>query len=167
MKLLFFFNKIRMFKSVLRNSYLQCQKTCSEILGRWYASRAYLSSCAHDQSKLGKNTYLQVPNKQKQQQYQVPFLLPNIIVSILPYSMALFRSISVTTPPPSSSEPLFYHMGGKNTPDKSRMVTLRLIPNAASSGSSMSSGSGVEYTGNHTTSSFSLFFFFIFLYIIC
>lgn len=80
--------------------------------------------------------------------------------------MAHFRRISRTTPAPSSSEPLFYHMGGNNTPDKSRMVTLRLIPNAASSGSSMSSGSGsaVEYTGGiHTTSAFP--HFFIFLYI--
>ncbi|KAK1392876.1 bifunctional epoxide hydrolase 2 [Heracleum sosnowskyi] len=55
------------------------------------------------------------------------------------------RSISITTSAPSSSEALFFHVGGKNSPDKSRMVTLGLIPNAASSGS-MSSGSGVEYT---------------------
>ncbi|KAL8126302.1 hypothetical protein AgCh_013548 [Apium graveolens] len=61
--------------------------------------------------------------------------------------MTLFRSISITTPASSSSEPLFYHMGGKNTPDKSRMSTLGLIPNAASSGSSMSSGSAIDYTG--------------------
>lgn len=62
--------------------------------------------------------------------------------------MALYRSISIPSSAPSSSEPLFSHMGGggKNAADKSRMVTLRLIPNAASSSGSMSSGSGVEYT---------------------
>lgn len=59
--------------------------------------------------------------------------------------MALLRSISITTSA-KSSEPLFFHMGEKYKPDKTRIVTLRLIPNAASSGSSMSSGYGAEYT---------------------
>lgn len=62
--------------------------------------------------------------------------------------MALLRSISITTSA-KSSEPLFFHMGEKYKPDKTRIVTLRLIPNAASSGSSMSSGYGAEYTGIH------------------